>query len=205
MIMGKIFNRDNLVWSFIGKLADMLLLTVLWAVFSLPLVTIGASTTALYYCSQQLVSNTDEHLAESFVASFRKSFRQSTITWGVTLVSGIILVVDMYLFNNSDTSLAKVMLIVFLAISIIVAMFAIYMFAMIARYTKDLKTMFIMSLVLSIRSLPWSVFMVVFAGGVIWSSIVLFWPLGLFSMGIIGYIHSVILLEIFRRNNLENQ
>jgi len=82
MIMGKKFNIDNPIWSFIGKLVDMLFITLLWVVFSLPLVTIGASTTALYYCSQQLVSNTEEHLAESFVASFRKNFRQSTITWG---------------------------------------------------------------------------------------------------------------------------
>ena len=205
MIMGKIFNLDNPVWSFIGKLVDMLLLTLLWVVFSLPLVTIGASTSALYYCSQQLVSNSEEHLAKSFVASFRKSFKQSTITWGVAMVSGMILAVDMYLFKNMDTNISKVILIVFVLISIVVAMFAIYMFAMIARYEKNLKTMFIMSLVLSIRSLPWSVFMVVFAGGVIWSSIFLFWPLGLFSMGIIGYIHSAILLEIFRRNNLEKQ
>lgn len=205
MIMGKKFNIDNPIWSFIGKLVDMLFITLLWVVFSLPLVTIGASTTALYYCSQQLVSNTEEHMAESFVASFRKNFRQSTITWGVTFLSGMILTVDMYLFYYSDTNLAKVMLVVFAVISIIVAMFAIFMFAMIARYEKNLKTIFIMSLVLSFRTLPSSVFMVVLAGGIISLSVFLFWPLGLFSMGIIGYIHSEIMLEIFRRNNLEKQ
>ena len=47
MLQG-LFNYDNPVWRFIGKLGDLIILNVLWLITSIPIVTIGASTTALY-------------------------------------------------------------------------------------------------------------------------------------------------------------
>lgn len=41
--MGKMFDMDNPVWRFMGKVTDMFFLTCLWLLFSLPVVTIGAS------------------------------------------------------------------------------------------------------------------------------------------------------------------
>ena len=42
------FNYDNPVWRFIGKFGDLIILNVLWFVCSIPIFTIGASTTAVY-------------------------------------------------------------------------------------------------------------------------------------------------------------
>ena len=47
--MGKIFNINNPFWTFMGKLVDVVVLHFIWLVCSLPVVTFGASTTALYY------------------------------------------------------------------------------------------------------------------------------------------------------------
>ena len=44
-----IFNPENRFWSFIDKLVNLCLLGVLWALFSLPVVTAGAATTALFH------------------------------------------------------------------------------------------------------------------------------------------------------------
>ena len=48
------FNYDNPVWRFIGKLGDLILLNILWIVCSIPVFTIGASTTAVYYVTLKL-------------------------------------------------------------------------------------------------------------------------------------------------------
>ena len=37
-----LFNYDNPVWRFIGKLGDLILLNVLWIICSIPIFTIGA-------------------------------------------------------------------------------------------------------------------------------------------------------------------
>ena len=44
----KLFNYDSPFWSFMSRLADLIILNLLWIVFCIPVVTIGASTTAMY-------------------------------------------------------------------------------------------------------------------------------------------------------------
>ena len=55
--MAKLFDYNNIVWRFMGRVADLFFLTLLWAIGSLPLVTMGASTTALYYVALKMVKN----------------------------------------------------------------------------------------------------------------------------------------------------
>ena len=47
-MLAGLFNYDNPVWRFIGKFWDVLIVNILWIICSIPVVTIGASTTARY-------------------------------------------------------------------------------------------------------------------------------------------------------------
>ncbi len=47
-MFGSIFNPENKFWQTLDHLADLLILSLLWLLCSLPLVTAGAATTALY-------------------------------------------------------------------------------------------------------------------------------------------------------------
>ena len=71
--MNSIFSFDNPVWNFIGKLVDMLMLTVLWALCSLPVVTIGASTSALYYVMLKLAEDKEGSMFWSFFRAFKEN------------------------------------------------------------------------------------------------------------------------------------
>ena len=73
MLQG-LFNYDNPVWRFIGKLGDLIILNVLWLITSIPIVTIGASTTALYYVTLKLVRDEDGYTIRSFFKSFKENF-----------------------------------------------------------------------------------------------------------------------------------
>ena len=59
MLQG-LFNYDNPVWRFIGKLGDLILLNILWIVCSIPIVTAGAATTAVYYVTLKLVRDEND-------------------------------------------------------------------------------------------------------------------------------------------------
>ena len=74
MLQG-LFNYDNPVWRFIGKLGDLIILNILWMITSIPIVTIGASTTALYYVTLKLVRDEDGYTIKSFFKSFRDNFK----------------------------------------------------------------------------------------------------------------------------------
>ena len=87
--MGKMFDMDNPVWRFMGKVTDMFFLTCLWLLFSLPVVTIGAATCALCYCSMTLASNKEGYIREDFVRAFKENFKSATIAWIGMLALGI--------------------------------------------------------------------------------------------------------------------
>lgn len=53
--MGSLFNLDNPIWRFMGKLVDVFILTLLWAVCCIPIITIGPASTAVYYVTLKLV------------------------------------------------------------------------------------------------------------------------------------------------------
>ena len=45
----RFFDLDNVVWRTIDKIGKIFLLNLLWLICSLPVFTIGASTSALIY------------------------------------------------------------------------------------------------------------------------------------------------------------
>ena len=50
----KFFSVDNVVWRSIAKLGQIWVLDLIWLLCCLPVVTIGASTTALIYSCMKL-------------------------------------------------------------------------------------------------------------------------------------------------------
>ena len=79
---GSLFNR---IFGFLGQ---MILLNLLWMVCSLPVVTAGASTTALFYCTLKLHKDKDIRVIRDFFKSFRQNFGQSTMAWLLLLLAG---------------------------------------------------------------------------------------------------------------------
>ena len=55
--MKNLFNPDNPIMNFIGKLLDCFFLNILWVITSIPIITAGAATTALYYCTIKLAKD----------------------------------------------------------------------------------------------------------------------------------------------------
>ena len=77
MAVKDLFQPDNLFSEVMTKIFDILLLNMLWLICSLPVVTFGASTTALYYVMMKLVRDEENGIVKSFFKSFRDNFRQS--------------------------------------------------------------------------------------------------------------------------------
>lgn len=61
--------------------ADLLMLSILWFVFSIPLVTIGAASSGMYRAIQYRLQNGNGNIWHPFWRTFKSSFIQSTILW----------------------------------------------------------------------------------------------------------------------------
>lgn len=74
-------NLDNPVFRIMNRLGDLFLLNLLWAVCCLPVITIGASTTALFYTARKMAAGEEYLLRQDFFHSFRLNLRQGTAVW----------------------------------------------------------------------------------------------------------------------------
>ena len=53
--MGNIFNLENRFWTFMGHVADLIILNIIFIICCIPIVTIGPSITALYYMTLKII------------------------------------------------------------------------------------------------------------------------------------------------------
>ena len=96
----RFFSYESRFTQLLLKLCTSCLLNVLWFVCSLPIFTIGASTTALYYTSLKVLRNEESHAAPMFFRSFRENFRQATVLWLILLGAGAFLGFDIYVLHH---------------------------------------------------------------------------------------------------------
>lgn len=79
--MIKLFDPENKFWQFVNKATDAALMSLLWLLTSLPLVTIGASTAAFYSYTLKQVTNQEGSLVKSYFSAFRSHFKRATLLW----------------------------------------------------------------------------------------------------------------------------
>ena len=89
--MDRIFNMDNKFFVFMGRVADLMILNILCIICCIPIITIGASVTAMYYVTLKMARNEESYIVRSFFKSFKENFKQATVIWLVALVAGLLL------------------------------------------------------------------------------------------------------------------
>ncbi len=77
--MRQFFNPENAFWNFVGKLADATMLSILWLVTSLPIVTLGASTAAFYDFTMKAVRDQEDMLFHGYFAALKRHWKKGTI------------------------------------------------------------------------------------------------------------------------------
>ena len=99
--MGRIFDMDSPVMRFLGRLADLMILNLVTLLCCLPVVTIGASLTAMHYVLLKMVRNEESYIVRSFFKSFKQNFKQATVIWLIILLFLVIFGADIMIINNS--------------------------------------------------------------------------------------------------------
>lgn len=95
-----LFSYDSRFTQVLMKLVYSSYLNILWFICSIPIFTIGASTTALYYTCLKIVRNEEGNVTKTFFKSFKENFRQATVIWLILFVIGSFLAFDFYVLYN---------------------------------------------------------------------------------------------------------
>lgn len=133
----KFFSVDSPLYRFLSKLLDVIRLNFLWILFSIPLVTIGASTVAALSVALKMADDEEGYIGRSFLKAFRENWKQGTVLWLITLVAFYAIYLDFQFFEALEGNPMIFLLVGILSIVVVVSAL-LYAYPLAARYENTL-------------------------------------------------------------------
>lgn len=119
------------------RVVNVFLLNFLWIIFSIPLVTIGASSCAAFYVCMKIVDDNEVHVFKDFLKAFKTNFKQGTLLWAFTAPCIYALCLMWPLIKDGEGNFITITGAVVFTVIVIFAL--LYSYPMIARYENNLK------------------------------------------------------------------
>lgn len=147
------FSPDSKIMQVFSRLADLVLLNILFLITCLPVFTIGAAITALYTMCFRLMREEYSGIIRSYFKAFRDNFKTATAAWLLVMLAAV-----PALYYLSQTLPAEGFLrytsFVFILILTVVLMAASYGFPWISQFENTAIQSLKNGLFLSISRLP---------------------------------------------------
>ena len=144
-------------FKLIEKAFDLAVLTFLWAICCIPVITAGASTSALFYVTQRMVRNEETYVWKNFFHGFKINFGQATKLWLAYLPIGAFLAFDWYAYLGPMKEKMPTWGLPVLAIlSFDYILMFLYTYCMQSRYTLSIKQIMKNCLILLVSHLKYT-------------------------------------------------
>ncbi len=182
----------------INKLVMMLYVGILWFLCSLPILTMGAATAALFEVLLQAVKDQEGYIARRFLQAFRGNLKQG-LQLGIPLVlAQVVFAFDFFYYSLFWGEGYQVQTIVFALLSLLVLTLFPFVFAVMAKFGNTASGHFRMAVTIMVRCPGWTVAVLAIQAltvFLIWFFV--YFP-ALFIMGISGYLEAVIFDHVFQ-------
>ncbi len=196
LYMNGFFSFDGPFFKIGNLLADLLILNLLWFTCSIPIFTIGASTTALYYVASKRVIDKEGYILRDFFKSFKMNFFQATIIWIILVIMGGIAFFG--LKNLSVFGQFKIValpLYIFIVIELLVT--CLYVFPMLSKFHMKTIEIIKSAFILGNKHIL-STIGIIFMGLVV-AYLLYRWPFLIFlAMGSFAFSTSFLFIRIFK-------
>lgn len=199
------FRYDSGIMSFLGKVADIVILNLLTLLCCIPIVTIGASITAAHYTALKMHRDTDNYVVRNFFRSFKANLLQGILIWILWIVV-VALSVFAYLFYP-EGGISTVLKIIMCSMLIFIAMTTMWLFPMQARFSNSIRITIRNAFMFSCRYILRTLGMLVVTatGAALWIFLgaELYWIPLLFGISLPIYLCAMMYSKVFEK--LEDQ
>ncbi|MBO6064980.1 MAG: DUF624 domain-containing protein [Lachnospiraceae bacterium] len=156
--MSKIFDVDNKFFSTLSKIWDLMVVDFLF-IITLP-AFIGPSCTALYYAIVKNIRKSRGYPSKTFFHSFKQNFKQAAIIGIGQLIigGGLIFSYTFATAMDAKSYIGQVYYWLVLILAILFVMVSIYVYPILSRFTMKTKDILHLSLYMSFRHLPTTMF-----------------------------------------------
>lgn len=194
------FNPENRFWVFMEKVMNAVLISLLWLLCSLPVVTMGAATAAVFQFTLHSVRDEEGYVWNGFFKAFRQNFRQATVLWLIQAAVGAFLVLDirLCLYLSIPEAVRMAVLIVLGCISLVWGITAMYMLPILACFQVTVRQVLHDAFVMAVGNLPVSLLILAVYGG--FAVLALLRPFAaVFCVGLAIFVSSYLFYFVFRR------
>lgn len=196
------FKLDSPLVNFLNKVADIMILGIVFMIACIPVITAGASFTAAYYMGFKMVKNEETYIIKGFFKAFKENFKQATILWIFVLVILAVIVADYQIILYSGLAFASWIRVAMVSVTLIAALGVVFVFPLQARFQNTVKHTFKNAFLMALSHLP-SAFLLIIIYAVpyllLWLVPQLFPVVFLLGFGVIFYFKSFVLLRVFRK------
>ena len=196
-----LFDVENPVFQAIYTVGKIAMLNFMWLICSLPVFTMGASTTALIYACMKL-HRREGYIWSNFFTSFKENFKQSTVLFLLFLLAGVILGADMVLGNQSGTGYGRMMKIGACILAVPYALTLLYVFAVQSKFVNTVKDTIRYSFFVALRNCKDTFQLLILVVLTIWANTTVAlvnYITIIFGIGALAYFCSAYYIRVFER------
>lgn len=148
------FNPEGKLFQILNKWFDLFVLNLIFVATCIPIITIGAGMTAMYYVTLKIVKDQESYVFKSYWKSFKQNFKQATAIWLLFLGAFLLFCLDFYFAGKMANPYFKYL---FVCLSIFEGLIFCYVFPILSRFENTVKNTIKNAMMMSIRHLPWSI------------------------------------------------
>jgi len=149
-----LFSPDSKIMQFLSRLYDIAVLNLLFLVTCLPLVTIGAASTALYSVVFAMDTEREGGILSTYFRSFRRNFWQSTVIFLVLALFGGASCMNVLIFSRMGGGAGVVLSGLALLILLLIALTSAIAFPLVSQFQNTTMAMMKNAFLLGLANLP---------------------------------------------------
>lgn len=158
--MQTLFSLDSKFMRAMSRIADLLVLNLVFLITCVPIVTIGAASTAMYTVCFRFGTEREAGVIKSYFRAFRENFRQGTILWLILALCIGTACCNMVIFYRMSGVLHYAS-VLFLVLAVLAVMITSYVFPLLSQFDNSSRGTLKNALLLSIAYFPRSILMAV--------------------------------------------
>jgi len=144
------FSTEGIVYKVMTVIYQLVVLNLLWCLTSIPVITVGASTTALFYVAGKIIRKEEVHEFKDYLTGFWDNFKQATCIW-LILCAAYLMIFTNLSFIEKYKSMGTMMLIIQLPVLVQIVIVTVFVFPLLSRFQANTLSIIKTSWILGIK------------------------------------------------------
>lgn len=148
------FYYDNKFFRAMAYLFDLAVLNLLWILFSLPVVTMGISTCALFRVILDQQKGEEGYLLRGFLRAFQSYWKPGLIVGNASLLGGLVVTRSLLFWKGQEGRLASICMVLGLTAAFYLVMTLLYLYPVLVSAKKGIPECMKLAFILSVQNFP---------------------------------------------------